>query len=47
MVSRRFHQLWRALHPRRDDFRYVIAADVRDVIFQGIRRTGWRSTWAG
>jgi hypothetical protein len=31
----RFYQLWRFLHLRRDDFRYVIAADVRDVIFQG------------
>jgi hypothetical protein len=30
----RFHQLWRFLDPRRDDYRFVIAADVRDVIFQ-------------
>jgi hypothetical protein len=30
----RFYQLWRFLEPRRDDYRFVIAMDVRDVIFQ-------------
>lgn len=30
----RFQQLWRFLHPRRDRYRYVVASDIRDVIFQ-------------
>jgi hypothetical protein len=30
----RFYQMWRFLHGQEEDFRYVLAIDVRDVVFQ-------------